>query len=494
LSAKENTPDSPSAAVDNDPRGPFMCKYAYIALLTSLSAAALLVIGCSSSSSSSAKAANVQVTLSDPATCASPQGPFSHIYVTVTDVLIHQSATASDNDPGWVDLTPNLKSNPVQVDLLGIANQCFLAQLGSSGIQPGTYQQIRILLAASSASMSNNKCGSSANCLMLTSDPMSAPQTLQLSSEAQTGIKIPSGQIAGGKFVVAAGDNKDLNLDFDACASIVTQGNGKYRLKPVLHGGEVALQSSSTSISGTVIDLATTHAIVGGTTIVAVEQKDSGGVDRVVMETVADSNGGFSFCPLASGTYDVVITAENGAGIAYAATVITGVQPGDSLGNVPLTAALAPASITGTITTSTGSSATAADLSVSALQSITVNNSPVLVTVPIAAQSLATATVSTAADGSCPANSDCASYTLTVPAANPSVGAFLSGASQSPAAPAPAPVNYTVDAIAFVPGAAGQLDCSPSELQTSQTSMSTPLTVVSGVPSTAATLSFTGCN
>jgi hypothetical protein len=90
-------------------------------------------IGCSTSSNS-AKMANVQVTLSDPATCASPQGPFSHIYVTVTDVLIHQSSTASDNDPGWVDLTPNLKSNPVQVDLLGAANQCFLAQLGSNGI------------------------------------------------------------------------------------------------------------------------------------------------------------------------------------------------------------------------------------------------------------------------------------------------------------------------------------------------------------------------
>lgn len=86
-----------------------MGKCGYFALLMTL-VAATFWIGCSSGSSS--KVATVQVSLSDPATCASPQGPFSHIYVTVTDVLIHQSAAAPDNDPGWVDLTPNLKSSP----------------------------------------------------------------------------------------------------------------------------------------------------------------------------------------------------------------------------------------------------------------------------------------------------------------------------------------------------------------------------------------------
>jgi hypothetical protein len=55
----------------------------------------------------------VQLSLSDPATCSSPQGPFLHVYVTVTDVKIHQSASAADSDPGWVDLAPNLISNPV---------------------------------------------------------------------------------------------------------------------------------------------------------------------------------------------------------------------------------------------------------------------------------------------------------------------------------------------------------------------------------------------
>src|SRR5262249_39554473 len=92
-------------------------------------AIAIYVAGCGSGSGSTAmQAATVNVTVSDPATCAAPQGQFSHIFVTITDALIHQSSTAGPNDPGWVDLTPNLKNAPMQVDLLGIANnQCFLA-------------------------------------------------------------------------------------------------------------------------------------------------------------------------------------------------------------------------------------------------------------------------------------------------------------------------------------------------------------------------------
>jgi hypothetical protein len=54
-------------------------------------------------------------------------------------------------------------------------------------------------------------------------------------------------------------------------------------------------------------------------------------------------------------------------------------------------------------------------------------------------------------------------------------------------------VNYTLDAIAIVPGGGGTLDCSPSELQTSSTSTNTSLVVTAGTSVTAATLAFTGC-
>ena len=465
-----------------------MHRAAYVCIFLVSVAVAVFVAGCGGGSSgTSNQMASVATSVSDPATCGPPQGPFSHVYVTITDVEIHQSASAAAGDAGWVDLTPSLKNSPKQVDLLGIANnQCFLATLGSATeIQPGTYQQIRVFLAANSTTVVGNQCGAAVNCVMLTSDPTNTPYALQLSSESQTGIKIPSGQIAGGKFQVAAGDSKDLNIDFNACASIVVQGNGQYRLKPVLHGAEASLTSSS--IQGMAVDGSTGVAIVGGNTVVALEQNDGSGVDRVIMETVTDATGQFVFCPVPSGTYDVVIAAINGAGTAYAATVITGVQPGNSLGKVPLTAAAAPASITGQITTSTGSAGTAADLSLSALQPITVNSAAVLITTPLAQQSDATATLTTAPGASCPAKTDCASYTVSVPASNPSVGAFSTSGNQTPGPPATGPVNYTMDATAFVPGSGSTLDCSPSDLQTS------PLAVTAGNSVTAAMLAFTGC-
>jgi hypothetical protein len=461
----------------------------YVVLFLASAAAALFLVSCGSGTNSTMSPTAVNVSISDPATCGAPSGPFSHIFVTITDVMIHQSATAAASDAGWVDLTPNLKSAPMQTDLLGLAtNQCFLAMLGSTGIQPGTFQQIRVMLADNSAHVAGNKCGSTANCVMLTSDPNSTPHPLLLSSEAQTGIKIPSGQIAGGQFNVDAGQNKDLNIDFNACASIVAQGNGEFRLKPVLHAGEVS--TSSASISGTVLDSATKQPIVGGNTVVALEQKDLNGVDRVIMETLAGANGAFVFCPVPAGTYDVVVTAINGAGTDYAATVVTGVQPGNSLGNVPLTAAGASAMINGQITTSTGSAGTVADLSVSALKQIMENGGNVMITTPLPLIPAATDTVSTAASAGCPANTDCVNYTLTIPAANPSVGAFVTTGNQTPAPPTAAPVDYTVDANAF---SAGVADCTPPNMQTNQTSTSTPLTVTSGGSVTAKTLAFTAC-
>jgi len=276
-----------------------------------------------------------------------------------------------------------------------------------------------------------------------------------------------------------------LNIDFDACASVVVQGSGQYRLKPVLHAGEVSLQSASSSISGTIID-GSAQPIVGGNTVVALEQADG----TVVMEAVPASNGSFVFCPVADGMYNLVAVAIDGSGNTYAATVITGVKAGDSLGTVPLTTAGLPASINGQITTSTGSTGTVADLSVSALQSI---GNSMFITVPLAQQSAATATLTTAAGASCPPSTDCVSYTLSVPAANPSIGGFNSGGNQTPASPASGEVDYTVGANAFVPGLAGQQDCSPSNMQTSLTDTNATLSVTAGTPVTAATLGFTGC-
>src|SRR5437764_1386172 len=110
-----------------------------------LLATALGLASCSGSGSgsTSAQPAIVNTHLSDPATCQAPSCPFAHVYVTITDVEANFSSTAAAGDSGWVDLAPNLRSAPKQIDLLGQANnQCFLATLGDNQqLQAGSYQQ-----------------------------------------------------------------------------------------------------------------------------------------------------------------------------------------------------------------------------------------------------------------------------------------------------------------------------------------------------------------
>jgi uncharacterized lipoprotein YajG len=461
-------------------------------ILGCLLAAAFIVEACNSGSSNMPAAsgmATVNVTLSDPATCQGPNGPYAHVYVTITDVQANVSSTAASTDSGWVDLTPGLTSSPKQIDLLGQANnQCFLATLGDTQqLQAGTYQQIRLILASNSTSVSGNACGGAANCVVLASD--SSIHTLQLSSEAQTGIKIPSGQIASGGFTIGAGQTEDLDIDFDTCDSIVEEGNGQYRLKPVLHAGEVS--TTSTSINGKVLDSATGNP-VNGTVLVAVEQKDSTGVDRVQMSTLANADGTFVFCPLPMGTFDVVIVGTRSDGTLYQPSIVTGVATGDTTGNVklypPSVAATSSAALAGIVTSQNSSMAgTAADVQLSGLE--TVNS--VTYTIPLpptSTQSAATLAVETAASASCTAGTDCINYTLQLASGGPYIGAWSSGgATLTQSAPL---ATYTVDGMAFVPSSGGTADCTPSELQ------STPPSVIAGAGPfslTVSTLGFTQC-
>jgi len=436
----------------------------------------------------------VSVMVSDPATCATPNGPFSHVYVTITDVQAHVSTSAGPSDSGWVDLTPGLKTAPKQVDLLGLAsNQCFLATLGDSQqLQAGKYQQIRIILAGDSTGISNNACtNGSANCVQLSKD--SSIHTLNLSSEAQTGIKIPAGQIAGGGLTVAAGKTTDLDIDFQTCQSIVQEGNGQYRLKPVLHAGEVSTVSAS--INGSVIDASTGKA-VAGTAWVALEQPDAGGVDRVVQSTIANTDGTFVFCPLPAGNYDVVISGiRSSDGALYAPTIVTGVAVGDTTGavklNAPVLAAASSfANLTGLVTSANTSNAlTAIDVTLTALA--TVNGK--IYTIPqqpAATPFYGVSQVVTTAAGpvgtppvACPSGTDCINYSLPVPSTGAYIGAW-SASGATLAQPAALP-SYAVDGITTSTCSAAEVNSNPPLALTG----TGPFTSVAITPN----LAFTGC-
>jgi hypothetical protein len=459
-------------------------------LFTSLALVAAIVAGCSGNATAPATTAAVttaSVMLSDPATCTAPDGPFAHVYITVTNVVASVNAQAGDNDPSFLTLTPGLAAQPKQIDLLGPATDgCFLANLGSTQqLAPGKYQQIRILLADNAASVANNACNGSANCVVLSDGSV---HTLELSSESKTGIKIPSGQIANGAFTIAAGETRDLDIDFNTCVSIVQEGNGKYRLKPVLHAGEVT--TTATSINGTVLDSATGNP-VQGPVLVALEQKDAGGTDRIFMNALTDASGHFVFCPLPAGSYDVVVVGISNAGVAYAPTVVTGVTTGSALGNLPLhpqAGATAAATLQGVVTAQTGATppaGVAVDVQLSALEQL---SGGLVVTVPLlptATQPSATLALATTADVSCAAGTDCASYSMQLPPAAPYVGASSTGGAtlmQGSSA------SYVIDALSFVPSSGGTPDCSPSTLQ------SAAVNPVSGATVAVPPLAFAGCS
>jgi hypothetical protein len=455
--------------------------------------------GTTTTPTPAAKTGTITTTMSDPPSCAFA---FDHVYVTVTKVTANISTTAEESDSGWVTLV-DLTSNPKQIDLFNLPGSggCVLSQtLGlTSGLPPGKYGQIRLYLLANNASSGPdpNACGTGGfNCVV----KGDATEILQLSSEAQTGLKIPPGQIAGGGLDLQAGQAADINIDFDACASILRQGNGQYRLKPTLRAGVVSV--SSNSLSGKVVDASDSNAPVGGA-VVLLEQPDPNDptLDRVVRATTTGADGTFIFCPLdAEGPFDVVVAAWTtpsvGADVTYNATVAFNVPVGTDLSNPPIplvpegtTPPTLPATLTGQVTSAGSGGAIAADVTLSALQQATPDGgSAKWLTIPIFGALMQPPTFTTTATPdpatpACPAGTNCYNYSIMVPASNPKAGTF-SGGTITYGDPAPAPVNYNLNFVA--PGCTASAP-SPATIG--------PTAVTPGTTTPVSTVvAFTGCS
>jgi len=470
------------------------------------------VAGCSGGNStmSMSGTGTINVSISDPPSCKNPNGNFDHVYITVRSVQAHIDPNATDSSSGWQELAPQLATQPMQIDLFSTAQtNCVLAQLGSASLPVGRYQQIRLLLVpnspvASEAVPSTNLCaGNGYNCVVLRD---STTHELDLSSQANTGLKIPPGQIVGGPIQVSAGQSVDLNIDFNVCASIVEQGDGQFRLKPVLTAGQVSPNNSG--IGGQIVD-SLTKAPIPGTVLVAIEQPDNTGIERIVMETSADASGNFRFCPLPLGTFDIVAVAVGPNNLPYNATAVMNVPNGVNLGGIPLlaeTGAPAPAVLDGFVAATTSSSGASVDVSLAALQPISLaNNMNRQLNIPL--QTIAaiatspevdsTGLISISSNANCPTgspmNANCAEYKLVVPGSNPSVGVYSSSGFNY-SIPATGDVLFTVDAKAAVPMMGGVNDCSPYEQTTSKDVNNQPLKVTAGATTNVARIDFTGCS
>lgn len=507
-----------------------------LSLTLSLAVAAMVGCGGNTTSSSNPTTGTVKTYLSDPPTCSLN---FNHVWVTITKVEANISATSNS---GWQTLA-DLTKNPQQVDLLALnpsATSGFcgtLYLLGSNPLPPGKYQQIRLILLANNASSgpSSNACGSAGfNCVIPKESNGSdgPPAELQLSSQAQTGIKITTSQMTNGGLTVTAGQSTDFDIDFQTCASILQEGNGQYRFKPVLHGGEVS--TTSNSISGKVVEgtgspdpgMAVPNAIV------LLEQMDSSTTpptDRVVFKGLTSSDGTFDFCPLAptsnGNKFDVVVAGSSSKTVAtvtttttYNPSVVFGVPIGGATASIPLfpetdtTGGLVSpggATVSGQITTQgTGSTPVAGDVQFSALQSATNGSETVNLTIPVLAKSsmpagsvtdsqppIYSTVTTTSASGGCATSSlDCVGYSVVLPASAVAVGSYDSTNGNNVMPPSSTnQAMYTIEGLAN--GTDGLLTCtSPNNGDATSNSITViPGSSVDQTTESTLTLALTGC-
>lgn len=331
------------------------------------------------------------------------------------------------------------------------------------------YKQFQVILAASTATVVANACGSSASCVVLASD--SSVHALEISDEATIGILISPGQSVPGQIVIsgftggfttAANHSKTLDINFLACESIVRDEQGNYRIRPVVNAGEV--RTSSHGLRGKVLDGGTGQP-VKGSVMIALERPDVNGTDRVMWATLAEADGSFIFCPLAVGAYDVVIVGTGSDGTFYEPSVLHYVGESKNIGSVKLYP-LPPASasfvtLAGKIVSQSNSHAgVVLDVKVSVIEHAGDIRLATIPMSPTSGQSSATVNVVTAPSNgalTCQANTYCAAYSIQVPAGSINYANFQTdGTHLSSNATLP---TYAIDGVGSLPSSGGMQVC-----------------------------------
>lgn len=278
-------------------------------LIAGLSGAVLLASCGGGGGDTAAAPGTLRVALTDAPACG-----FDNVFVTVSKVRVHKGSDAAEGDAGWSEI---VLTTPRRIDLLNLVNGK-LEDLGQTSLPAGTYNQVRLVLVPNSGATIANSVVPTGGGEVALSTP----------SGVQSGIKL------NGNFEVASGATTEIALDFDACKSIVTRGNGSYGLKPVIR---LIPMVSSGTINGYV-----EKSAVGPQTSVSAQLN---GV--VVRSTVPDSEGFFSLAPLEAGTYVVVVS-----GAARSTDIINAV-PVAAKGTTALSTSAAPlltaSSTTGTV-------------------------------------------------------------------------------------------------------------------------------------------------
>lgn len=287
----------------------------YLAAIAAFTAAGLSACGGGGGGGGDSTPASTLGTLSVSMTDA-PSCGFDAVNVTVSKVRVNQSSTASDTDAGWTDIT---LSPARKINLLNLTNGA-LEALGQTSLSAGHYNQLRLVLDPNTGTGLANSVVASGSTTELSLDTPSA---------VQSGIKLVN------SFDVAAGQRVDLVLDFDACKSVVTKGNGKYALKPVVK----VIPTTLNGIGGFV-----STALLSSHVMVSAQQ------NGVIVSATAPNatTGEFALSRLPLGNYDVVVTADNSAAAVVGAVPVTSTSATVAISTAAAPITL-PASVGGSI-------------------------------------------------------------------------------------------------------------------------------------------------
>ncbi len=185
-------------------------------------------------------------------------GPYDAVFVDIQGVEVK----------GNGGTTVMLNVTPGICDLLRFSNGLDTL-IATADLNLSTVEQIRLILGPNNTVVVKG-----------ISYPLSTP------SAEQSGLKLQVHQ------TLQPGVAYGVLLDFDAQQSIVEEGNGKYKLKPVVRTIEVALSGSVKGSIKPIGTLASATATING----------------VSYSSPVNSDGNFIIKGLAAGTYSVTIT------------------------------------------------------------------------------------------------------------------------------------------------------------------------------------------
>ena len=201
---------------------------------------------------------NGMVRLQISAPAAAPQSgglpEVQHIFVTIRGIEATANAFADANSPDWRELTPNLATQPAQVDLLAASGEsCEGISFESAAVPADTYRQIRLSLAQNQPDQSEsapqgNSCGMAGPNCIETSDGAIRPLVFDSANSKLSQMQISPDHIRGGFFQILPDTTANLRIEFNSQSSLFVPAGESVRMVPVF---TVDTQTSCESAAST---------------------------------------------------------------------------------------------------------------------------------------------------------------------------------------------------------------------------------------------------